>query len=626
MTAGGYWGRVLRVDLAAGRISVETHDDVWLRTYFGGSCTIAQYLLRELKPSTDPLGPSNRLIFATGPLTGVSLPGLGRNSVGARSPLTGAIGFSEAGGFWGAELKRAGYDAIVLEGRAAEPCYLHIIDDQVELHPASHLWGLPTGDVERMIKSEVGDANTRIAQCGIAGERGVRFASIVNDLTHFYGRTGMGAVMASKNLRAVAVRGHKRVPVADEAKIGELRQSMKGQWQELAGGLHDSGTAGVVMSQHATSGLPTRNFTQGQFEGAELVSGQAMRDSILAGRGTCYACPITCKRIVETDGRWEVDPLYGGPEYETIGALGSLCAVDSLPAIGKANELCAKYCMDTISTGVTIAFAMECFEEGLFTLEDTGGIDLRFGNADSMVEMVRRIAEREGLGDLLAEGSARAAAKIGAKAPDLAMHIKGQEMPLHEPRVKHGHGLSLAFSPTGADHMNTFHDTSYTKKTDDLKPWGILEPLPIDDLGPGKVRMIIHVENWKHFRGCSIHCALVPWSLNQIVEIVSAVTGWETSLYELAKVGERAHVLARMFNLREGFTDRDDSLPKRFLVPFETGPAAGSAPSPEAFEAAKRKYYEMSGWDPRTGVPLRWKLEELNIAWAEEGRDEYAGL
>jgi aldehyde:ferredoxin oxidoreductase len=616
MTMAGCWGRILRVNLSDGKTSVEAHDETWYRTYFGGACMITEILLNELEPSIDPLSPRNILIFAAGPLTGVSLPGLGRNSVGAKSPLTGGIGFSEAGGFWGAELKRTGFDAIIIEGRSANPCYLHIVDDQVEFKSASHLWGLDTGDVERMIKLEVGDRNTKVAQCGIAGENKIRFSSIVNDLTHFYGRTGMGAVMASKNLRAIAIRGHLAIPLANENKIKELRQFMNEHRLELAGNLREVGTASVLMSQNATSGLPTRNFTEGQFEGAEKISGETMRDTILLNRGTCYACSITCKRVVKTEEPWNVDPLYGGPEYETIGSLGSLCGVDSLPAIAKANELCAKYCMDTISTGVTIAFAMECFEKGLLSSRDTNGINLVFGNDEAMVEMVRMIAEREGLGNLLAEGSARAAREIGGGAEEFAMHVKGQELALHEPRVKFGHGLSIAFSPTGPDHMNTFHDTGYTKRTDKLKPWGILEPLPVDDLGPGKVHMIKCEENWKHFRGCSVHCALVPWSMDQIVDIVSAVTGWETSLYELGQIGERVQVLSRMFNLREGFTIQDDTIPKRFMQPFKSGPAAGMAPSRESFEAAKKKYYEMSGWNPQTGIPYRWKLEELNIAWA----------
>ena len=618
MNGLGYWSRILRVDLSTGETSVESPDEAWYRTYVGGSCLIAQFLLKELEPGTDPLGPANKLIFANGPLTGVPLPGLGRNSAGARSPLTGGIGFSEAGGFWGSEFKRAGYDALIVEGRAAAPCYLHIVDDHVEIRSAAALWDLPTMEVERSIKTETGDRSTCVAQCGTAGARRVRFASIVNDLTHFYGRTGLGAVMASKNLRAVAVRGHHDLALADPSLIKELRLFMKEKRLELTGSLQDEGTANVVPSQNATSGLPTRNFTAGQFDGADSVTGAAMRDSILVRRGTCYSCSVTCKRVVSTQEPWNVDPAYGGPEYETVGAFGPLCGIDSLPAIAKANELCALYCMDTISCGVTIAFAMECFEHGLLTAKDTGGLDLRFGNAEAMVEMVRRIGEREGLGDLLAEGSARAAAQIGRGAEELAMHVKGQELPLHEPRVKFGYGLSVALSPTGAEHMNTLHDNAYVKAVRRLEPWGIYKPLPVDDLGPDKVRMVLAEENWKHFRGCAVQCAFVPWSVDQTVDIVRGVTGWDFGLMELAKVGERTRALSRIYNLREGLSSRDDALPRRFLKPFQSGPAAGIAPTEDLFSAARSAYYEFSGWDPQTGRPLRSKLEELGIEWADQ--------
>jgi aldehyde:ferredoxin oxidoreductase len=616
--AGGYTGRILRVNLTQGTIGVETPDELWYRAYFGGTGLIAYYLMKELAPGVEPLGPENKLIFAAGPLTGVPAAGTGRNSLGAKSPLTGGIGFSEAGGFWGAELKRAGFDAIIIEGRAPRPSYLAIIDGQVEIRDATALAGRMAHEVQEAIRTEVGDRSTRVAQCGPAGENLVRCASVVNDLKHFYGRAGLGAVMGSKNLRAVAVRGHSAVPVVDQARVTELARFMVEKWPELAGGLGQNGTAATVMALNAAGGLPTRNFAHGVFEGAEAISAQRMNETILTDRESCFACPIRCKRVVRaTSPPWDVDPVYGGPEYETLAALGSNCGVSDLTAVAKANELCGAYVLDTIGTGMCIAFAMECFERGLLTSADTGGLDLRFGNAPAMVEMVSRIARREGLGDLLAEGTARAAARLGGDAARLTLHVKGQEAPMHDPRLKHGLGLGYAVSPTGADHCHNIHDTIYAKRIEGARPWGILRTVPETDLGPDKIRLLRPIMLWRHFANCAALCMFVPWTPGQVVDLVNAATGWDTSLYELTMVAERAHVLARLFNLREGFTGDDDRLPARFFVPFTDGPIAGVAPSPEGFDQARRAFYEASGWHRDSGVPERWKLEELDLAWAD---------
>ena len=616
----GYTGQILRVNLYNGDISVETPSDTWYRTYFGGTGTIAYFLMKELEPGIDPLGPENKLIFATGPVTGVPIAGSGRNSVGAKSPLTGAIGFTEAGGFWGPELKRAGYDALIIEGKASKPSYISIVDDQVEIRDASQYWGKLAGDVEDGIKAELGDKGTRVTQCGIAGENLVRFACITNDLTHFYGRTGMGAVMGSKNLRAVAVRGHTPVEVADRAKVSEIAKFMVEKWPEIAGGLHEYGTTGTIVNLNAAGGLPTRNFTQGVFEGAENISGQNMNKTVLIERDSCFACPIKCKRVVKTGPPYNVDPKYGGPEYETLGSLGSICGVTDLEAVCKANELVAAYVLDSISTGVTIGFAMECYEKGLLTKEQTDGADLKFGNSAAMLDLIAKIAKREGVGNLLAEGSARAAAKIGHGAEKLNVTVKGQEAPMHDPRLKMGLGVGYMLSPTGADHCHNIHDTGYEKRVDGLGPWGFVETIKATDLSAKKMAILKVGTEWKILDNCAQICQFVPWSPDQVVDIVKAVTGLNTSVYELTKVGERAYNLARLFNLREGFTERDDALTKKFFTPFSEGAIAGIAPTPQDVDRAKRDFYELAGWDRWTGVPKRWKLEELNIGWAG---DEY---
>ncbi len=609
--------RILRVNLTERTISVERQSDVFHRTYFGGRALIAYYLLKETDANTEPLSPDNKVIFAAGPLTGSPLAGTGRSSVGTISPLTGGYGDSEAGGYWGAELKRAGYSAIIIEGRASSPVYLAIKDETVEFRDAQHIWGAKTTDAEDIIKGEMGDTRARVCQIGIAGERRLPYACVVHDLTHFAGRTGTGAVLGSKNLRAIAVRGTRGVEMADSAKIKELSGWMGENYKKLAWMYNHLGTPGVVMPLQSMGGLPTRNFQEGTFEGAEKISGETMRETILKGQHTCYACPIRCKRVVATGEPYNVDPRYGGPEYETLGALGSVCGVDDLEAICKGNELCNMYGLDTISTGVCIAFAMECYKEGILTREDTGGLDLEFGNAAAMLEMIEQIVQQKGLGKILSRGVKEAAELIGRGSEKYAMHVKGQEVPMHEPRLKMGLGIGYAVSPTGADHCHNLHDTAFEKSIDAISSLGILEPLPASTLEPRKVRMFTYMSTWRHLGNCALYCIFVPWKPNQVVEMVQAVTGWDASLWELMKVGERAAALTRLFNLRRGFTAEDDILKKRFHQAFTTGPLEGVNLEEEALQEAIRLHYGMLGWDVQ-GVPTEGKLHELDLGWATD--------
>ncbi|MGE5559956.1 MAG: aldehyde ferredoxin oxidoreductase family protein [Chloroflexota bacterium] len=607
----------MRVNLTRGEVTVEHPEEQFYRTYLGGRGLIAYYLLKEVPAGADPLGPDNKVIFAAGPVTGAPIAGSGRNSVGAKSPLTGFYGDGEGGGFFGAELKRAGFDAVIVEGMSASPVYLWLHDGEYELRDASHLWGKETLAVERAIKDELGDQHIRVAQIGVAGERLVRYANVVNDLTHFCGRGGIGAVLGAKKLKAIAVRGTKALPLADKDALAALARYQIDNFEQLSAGFKDTGTAGGVISLNAGGGLPTRNFSEGSFEGAERISGQTMRDTILVDRDNCFACPIFCKRVVKVDQPYQVDPVYGGPEYETIGSLGSSCGIDDLPAIAKGNELCNKYGLDTISTGVTIAFAMEAFEKGLITAADSGGIELKFGNAQAMLAMIELIARREGFGRLLGEGSLRAARAIGKGAEEFAIQVKGQEVPMHEPRMKFGLGVGYAVSPTGADHCHNIHDTGLAKETGikDLAPFGIISPVPVRDLGPEKVRMLTYISNWRHMANCGVYCYFVPWGPNQVAEMFRAVTGWNTSVMELMKVGERAVTLCRLFNLREGLTDEDDKLTPRFTRAFRNGPLEGVFVPEEQVEKAKRLYYGMMGWSEQ-GVPTEAKLGELGISWA----------
>jgi len=626
----GYNGKILHVDLSSMKMKVEEPDEVFYRTYLGGGGIASYYLLKGLKPGIDPFSPDNVLVFASSVISGVPIAGMTRYTVAAKSPLTGGFGEAEAGGFWGPELKSAGFDAVVITGKAAKPSYLWIQDGKVELRSAEKSWGLESGPAQEKIREEVKEKRARVAIIGPAGEKLVRFACVVNELKHANGRTGMGAVMGSKNLKAIAVRGNSKPEVKDVEKFLDLAKSLTEQINTHGPNkvLRKMGTPNLVMALNTQGILPTRNFHTGVFEGAEKISGEKMTETILRTEEGCYACAVRCKRAVEVvEGPYATTPLYGGPEYETLGSLGSLLCIDDLAAIAKGNELCNRYTLDTISAGVAIGFAMECYENGILTKEDTEGVEFCFGNVDAMIKGLEWIAFRKNrLGDLLAEGVKIAAEKIGKGSEKYALHVKGQELPMHDPRGKTGQGLSFAVSPTGADHIEAPHDTPFAAPGPMLgriAPLGLLEAVPARDLGPKKVRNYTYLQFvWSLYNSLGV-CNFVAgpvWALplNKLVDVVSAVTGWETSLWELLKAGERMVTMARVFNLREGFGRRDDTLPDRLFEPLESGPLQGKGIDRREFQEALTQYYEAMGWDPKDGVPTRGKLAELNLYWLDE--------
>ena len=617
----GYIGRILRVDLTSRKITIEEPEEDFYRQYFGGEGMVGYFLLKELPQGVEPLRPDNKLIFAAGPLSGVAVGGCGRHSVGSKSPLTGGFGEAEAGGYWGTELKMAGFDTVIVEGKAENPVYMFIRDGKAEIRDARHLWGLKTLECQNTIREELGDSAIKVAQIGPAGENKVRFACIVNDLDAFAGRTGLGAVMGSKNLKAVACRGHHRVSLAHPEKVTEIARWIRDNVPAAQQRLRDFGTAHFVRGLNSSGGLPTRNFQLGYLDTADAISGETMSDTILVKRRSCFACPIQCKREVKVDEPFKVDPRYGGPEYETIAAIGSNCGIDDLKVIAKGSELTAAYGVDSISCGAVIAFAMECFERGLLSKKDTDGLDLHFGNGEAMLQMIEKIALRQGLGALLAEGVAKAAGEIGLPTEELALHTKGQEVPMHEPRFKQGMGVGYIMSPTGADHCHNGHDTNYASQTplfEQLKVLaGVKNPLPLDDLSPEKVKLIISNSLWIHFLNCAVCCYFVMVyglvGLERLSQLVNAVTGWDTDIQELMSVGERAANLARAFNIREGFSAHDDNLPRRFFTAQTSGPLRGVAIDETAFEKARQAYYNIMDWPE--GVPSLAKLTELGIDW-----------
>ena len=618
----GYNGKILRVDLERESIRVEEPQEILYCRYLGGGTLALYYLLKELKPKSDPLGPENVLIFAGSVISGTPAAGLSRFSVAAKSPLTGAFGEAEAGGWWIPELKFAGFDAIVIKGKANRPVYLWIHDGEAEIRDASQLWGKYSKETQEEIRKELGDERIRIALIGPAGEKLVRVSCILNELKHANGRTGLGAVMGSKNLKAVAVRGTKRMEVADEEAVRRLTKWLKDTYEEPYFSIGNLGTSRVTTMLSEQGILPTLNFREGSFAEADVISGETMSKTILVRRGTCYGCFVRCKREVQVGEPYFVEPIYGGPEYETVAAFGSMCGIADLKAISKANQLCNAYGLDTISMGGLISFAMECYEKGILTKGDTGGLELRFGNVEAMMRMLEMIGKREGLGDTLAEGICPAAEKFGKGAERFAMHVKGMPVPFHEPRGKVGVGLGYAVSATGPDHMEYPHDPFWATEAGIalLRPLGIFEPVDVFDLGPQKIRIFVYLQQYWNLLNSLGICAFTakpmgPQTLNGIVDYVKAVTGWETSLFDLLKVAERHANMARIFNLREGLTARDDTLPDRFFQPMEGGTLKGKKIDKEQFSKAIETYYEMMGWDPESGVPRRGKLAELDLDW-----------
>ncbi len=600
-----YTGQILRVNLSTGALWVDRPDDAFYRTHLGGRGVILHYLLSALPAHADPLGPENVLIFAPGPLTGTSLPGSGRHAVGGKSPLTGGLGSSEAGGWWGAELKKAGFDAIVIEGRAAEgPVYLWIKDGAVEIRDARPYWGQLTGPTQAALREELGDCKIRVAQIGPAGENLVRYACVMHDVGRAAGRSGLGAVMGSKHLKAVAVRGTGPVPLADETQMSETLHWILGGYKEMMGWAIARGTEGAVKFSHDTGATGVRNYLDAALPGIEQLDGDNLFSFLVKRRDTCHRCPVQCKPVADYESdTLKIDGQYGGPEYETVGAFGPLCGVNDPLAVVKANELCAAYGLDTISTGGTLAFAMESVEAG-----DLAGYESlpRFGDGASLIENIHRIARREGLGDLLAEGSARLAERLGPAAQDRLAVARGQEFPLHDPRLKNVLALGYALSPTGADHMHNLNDTFATFPGSDicarLKEMGNTAPLPLFGLAPEKLQALVYETAFKHVLDSALVCHFYPYEYRHIAAALSAAGGWDLTPNEVHAIGLHITNEARRFLLREGFTHADDRLSARAYHKLSSGPIAGKALTPEELETGMQAYFKLMGWD-ENGVP-----------------------
>jgi len=609
----GWMGKVLRVDLTRGEIKEEALDASVARDFIGGRGLGVYYLLKELNPDCEPLSPENVFIMATAPLTGTGAPTGARYMIITKSPLTGAITCSNSGGFFPTSLKRAGYDALLFSGRSPEPVYLWIHDGRVELRSAAHLWGKTSQETETMLKAETHE-RARINSIGPAGERGVLFASVMNDLHRTAGRSGVGAVMGSKNLKAVAVRSSGKVPIHDPGAFkkvcGELDATFKDAYKDAPPPLRTYGTAITVIATNHFGALPTRNFQAGTFEGADKINGEALTRDFLVQPKACFSCPIACGRATKVE-----EPGYEGsgegPEYETIYAFGSNCGIDDLAAITKANYVCNELGLDTITMGATIACAMELAERGWLPESDIGR-PLRFGDANAIIELTRMAGYREGFGDILAQGSLRMAERYGH--PELAMVSKGQEFAGYDPRAEQGMGLAYATSPIGASHMRG--DPAYIEL---LGVPFLIDPLTFEDKPP-------IIKDWQD-SFCVIDSAglCVFYSVRNlmtatrdikpqgIMKLLNAATGAGYTLEELITCGERVFNAERVFLNRCGLTRAQDSLPPRITSePLPDGPGKGMYCH---LEEMLERYYRIRGWDEQ-GIPTRAKLADLGLEWA----------
>ena len=607
---GGWTGKLLRVDLTSGRHKIEDIRDDWLRDYIGGRGLADRYLYEEMDPRVDPLSPQNKMIFATGPLTGTPAPCGARYMVVTKGALTGAITTSNSGGHWGPELKFAGYDMLIVEGRAPKPSYLYVYDDLVEIRDAAQYWGKIVSETEDGLREELGVPGMRIACIGPAGENLVKFACIMNDKHRAAGRSGVGTVMGSKNLKAIAVRGTGGVEVADPEGFMKSVWAMRSLMADDEGrkGMSDQGTAAVIDLIQTFGGPPTRNFQQGQFENYDKLNGNAIKETRLVANKACFACTIACGRVCrlgDDSGKFTVNThprnwkISGeGPEYEAAWALGADCGVGDLDAVLKANWLCNDLGLDPISMGATLAAAMELYEDGVIT-DNEVEMPLKFGSGEALVRMVEATAYREGFGNALADGSKIMSDKL--KHPEVFMGTKGQEFPAYDPRGFQGMGVAYATCNRGACHLRAWTPGI---ETTDMDP----------HVTEGKSEWVAHEQDRSTSHDNTGLCLFVGFAggqLESFIPITAAATGVPYTLDDFVKIGERTWNLERLWNLKAGLTKADDSLPKRLLkTSHKEGPSKGVTVN---LDTMLPIYYKHRGWDTE-GVPGKEKLAELGLA------------
>jgi len=602
--------KYLHINLSAGSIEKKDFDPALARDFIGGSGLAARLLYDLIDQNTDPLGPENPLLFMTGPLVGTAMPAAGRCTISARSPLTGFWGESNTGGFIGPELRFAGYDGMLITGRSDKPCWISVINGEAIIHDAAQLWGQDTYQTQESIRQLLDEPKARITCIGEAGEQLVKMAAVINDHGRAAGRTGMGAVMGSKNLKAIAFRGIGKAPLADpetfKKSVSEILETIKDDISNQA--LQMAGTAGYVDMALMFGDMPIHYYQQGEWDEASNLSGVLLAENYLTRNIACYNCPIVCGRETKTT-KYRVDSVHG-PEYETLASFGSLAMIDDLEGVIYAGHLCNVYGLDTISTGSTIALVCDLFEKGILTKKDTGGLEIRFGDVEMTHKLIKLAALREGFGDLLAEGSAALAAHFGV--PDLSATVRNLEIPMHDSRAFSGIAPIYALSPRGACHLQGdmyFVDTG--------------QGAPVElDIHPGerfenseeKGRTAARAQAWRSVYNALIVCHFMNPGASQLLAGLNAATGWDYSLEELMLAGKRIFTLKRILNAKLGSTKADDRLPDFMLKGFPTGGTLGFEPDLKPLLAGA---YKEHGWDAINGLPTPATIEKYGLAFTK---------
>ncbi len=619
----GFTGVILHVDLGSKKIEKRRYNEEFYRTYMGGSAIGSFFLLKETGPDTDPLSEDNIITIAPGVTTGALVSGVSRCCVTALSPLTGTAGDGQSGGSIGPMIKRAGYDAIVIKGRADKLSYLLVRGDDVKIEDASSLKERIVSEVYDEIIKKHGVKNISVLQCGPAGERKVAYANLLADLNNVVGRSGLGAVFGSKNLRAVVVCGENEVGFSNPGGLKEL--SKKGAKRipecDFPSVLKKFGTPGVVGSQAEAGNFSTHNYSRGFHEGYQKLNGENFESAIGAGSKTCMGCAVACRKKVKSEKPYKVSDKMGGPEFETLGLLGANLDIMDPVAVAKANELCNEYGLDTIQTGAIAGYLFECIENGLIGPDIFGGKAMEFGDPESLFWIIENVSNRKGIGDTIAGGFNTLIEKFGRETGPYAIHVKGKGLAAHMPQVKPGMALMYAVCPIGPDHMSSEHDWLLASGSEESKGLGILGRESAQSTSIAKVRMTVYSQYYYSLLDALSLCMFCwgPGSLftyRDIEDLLLFATGWEVTFWELMKVGERRTNMMRQINAKRGYTRDHDVLPERLFKPFQDGPSKGAHVDKDAFNKMLDKYYAFMGWDATTGNPTSGKLEELGLDWA----------
>jgi aldehyde:ferredoxin oxidoreductase len=625
--ARGYIGKILRVNLTAGKFTVDSLPTRWIKDFIGGDGFGAKLLFTEVPGGTNPLDEMNKLIIATGPITGTMWPMSGRTVFISKAPLTGIWGESHVGGFLGAELKYAGYDMLVVEGKSEKPVYISIEDSDLHIMDAKQLWGLTTDRLTKSIQKIHHDPDIQVAAIGPAGERLVRYASVIVNHARAAGRTGMGAVLGSKNVKGIAIRGHGSVEVFDHSTFMDLAKEAHSRVRSnpQARQMGKYGTWVLTAVKQEIGELPTYNHQTGVFDGWEKLSGDYIRPKYTIADRACFGCSLGCKKVNYVREGPYAGTLEEGPEYEGLMAFGSSLGIDDYATTLKANQICNRYGLDIISAGATIGFAIEAFVKGAITTKDTGGLKLQWGDREQIINLLQLIADREGFGDLLAEGSKKAAEKLGRGTDKFAIHVKGMEVSGQDGRTHRSIALGHATGARGADHLRSLVVVDQLGYEDvAAKRWGA-DKLPeiIDPYTEKyKANAVFESENAYCIRDTLIVCWYsVSWPpifwMEDFARMLPSATGesYFGKVKNLTKIAERQVTLKRLFNAREGITKKDDQLPDRFTKdPMPEGPGKGQIVD---LEPMLRDYYALRGWDLETGLPTKETVSRLSLDWAK---------